>query len=269
MTGRGGVLLFLAALLTVASCGSADAGAGQPTATRPKVDRVARRLAGRYAHYDVVAYQSTDMKTMIISYGFTDLTVEHGALTAKESFCHSELRSDQPITTEMSDAATSAITPIATPVTVIEKHGRVRIRRPATPTGIGIHLQDPAHDELPTDPADPRVADDDHDGHPGVTVHIKVNDAVQGDLYIARREIFAYDVLAEADGSLRGTVSDHSEQLIVGATDDIFRTAAEWIQYPDLSKSPIILEPVGKRWDCRRLMAERERLFPPTPTVDY
>ena len=122
---------------------------------------------------------------------------------------------------------------------------------------------------MPTDPNDPRIADDDHDGNPGVTVHIKVTDDLQGDLFIARREIFAYDVLAQDDRSLTGTVSDHSEQLIVGATNDIFKTTAAWTQHPDLDKSPIILKPVEKSWDCNRLMAERDRLFPPTPSVDW
>ncbi len=266
---RAGMAVFVAALMAAAGCSSADPVAGAKNAAQQNAERVAKRLAGRYAHYDVVAYQSTDMKTLIISFGFTDLAVKGDTLSATESFCHSELRSDQPITTEMSDAATSAIRPISTPVAVSLKNGRVRIKRPATPTGIGIHLKDPAHEALPSNPDDPRIADDDHDGKPGVTVHIKVTDAVQGDLYIARREIFAYDVLAQPDASLQGTVSDHSEQLIVGATNDIFKTKAKWIQYPDLSKSPIILKPVAKGWDCTRLMTERDRLFPPTPTVDW
>jgi hypothetical protein len=102
-----------------------------------------------------------------------------------------------------------------------------------------------------------------------VTVHIKVTDAISGDLFIARREIFAYDVLGQRDGSLTGTVSDHSEQLIVGASNDMFKTKAEWTQHPDPNKSPIILKPVDKSWDCGRLMAERDRLFPPTPEVDW
>ena len=265
----GGAALALVALISVAGCSGAEKNASAETPASNTVDRIAKRVAGRYAHYDVVAYGSTDMKTLIISFGFTDLAVKKGKLTAKESFCHSDQRTNLPVTTEMPDAATRAIKPIATPVTVSEKNGRVRIQRPKTPTGIGIHLRDPAHDSLPTDPADPRIADDDHDGNPGVTVHIKVSDTLSGDLFIARREIFAYDVVGKAGGALTGTVSDHSEQLIVGASDDMFKTKAAWVQYPDPGKSPIILKPVDKSWDCARLMAERDRLFPPTPEVDW
>jgi hypothetical protein len=265
-------LAAAAALATsIAGCssGSTSAASTGSPATEAAAPVLGESLAGRYAHFDVVGYESTDMKTLIISYGFTDLAVVDGKLTATESFCHSEHRSDQPISTEMSDAATSAIKPIPAVVTVTEDNGVFTISRPETPTGIGIHLADPANDPLPTDPNDPRIADDDHDGKPGVTVHIKVTDTLGGDLYIARRERFAYNATSQPDGSLVGTVVDHSEQLIVGATDDMFKTTAQWSQHPDLTKSPVILKPVDDTWDCTRLMAERPTIFPPTPAVDF
>jgi len=262
--------LALVAVAAVPGCTADDdqasAGTSAPATT---VDPLAEPLAGRYAHYDVVAYESADMKTLIISYGFTDLDVVDGELMATESFCHAEHRSDQPIRTTMSDAATSAIKPVSTPVALSTEGGRTRLQRPETPTGIGIELADPANDPLPTDPDDPRVVDDDGDGNPGVTAHIEVSEDLQGDLFIARREIFAYDVLAQDDGSLTGTVSDHSEQLIVGASNPMFITREPWVQVADRSKSPIILQPVGRDWDCDRLMAESPGLFPPPPVVDW
>ena len=154
-------------------------------------------------------------------------------------------------------------------MTLTVSDGVARISRPETPTGIGVDLADPANDPLPTDPNDPRINDDDNDGKPGVTSSIKVTEDLQGEIYIARREIFAYDVDEQPDGSLVGVVTDGSEQLVIGATNPIFLTQAEWIQYGDLTKSPIILIPVEDDWDCTRLMAERDRLFPPTPEVDW
>jgi hypothetical protein len=263
-------------LAALTSCGSGGGdSAASPTsatATTAAADdpgRVAAELAGRYAHYDVVAYESADLKNLIISYGFTDLVEEDGQLMAEESFCHAEQRSDQPIETSISDAATSAIKPVPAPVTVTEVDGRLHLHRPPTPTGIGIHLDDPANEELPTDPADPRIADDDHDGAPGITVHVKVTDDFQGDLYIARREIFAYDLVQQADKSLTGTVTDDSEQLIVGATNPAFVTRAEWKQVPDRAKSPMVLKPVDSDWDCTKLMDSVDQLFPAVPEVDW
>ena len=225
-------------------------------------------LVGRYAHYDVVAYESADMKTLIVSFGFTDLDVVDGKLVAQESFCHADHRSDQPITTTISDEATSAIQPVPATVDVTTVDGTTRLHRPETPTGVGIDLAHPA-DPLPTDPNDPRIVDDDGDGHPGITVHIVLNADVSGDLYLARRERFAYDLEANDDGSLTGTVEDHSEQLLIGASSDLFLTQAPWVQVADRSKSPIILRPVDRDWDCDRLMAARDDLFPPTPSVDW
>ena len=264
------LLLAVAGLAVLAGCSDGSSQAETTQTTAPSETAAAgERLAGRYAHYDVVAYESTDMKTLIISYGFTDLSVDDGTLIANDSFCSSEHRSDQPIEVQLSDAATQAITPVPTPVTLTVENGVARISRPETPTGIGVDLADPANDPLPTDPNDPRINDDDNDGKPGVTSKIKVTEELSGEIYIARREIFAYDVDEQADGSLTGVVTDGSEQLVIGATNPIFLTQAEWIQYPDLTKSPIILIPVDADWDCTRLMTERDRLFPPTPEVDW
>ena len=92
---------------------------------------------------------------------------------------------------------------------------------------------------------------------------------IRDSLYIARRERFSYDVTERGDRSLRGTVTDKSEQLIIGSTDQRFVSKAQWTQYPDLSKSPIILIPVTKDWDCTKLMANAPKLFPPQPKVDF
>ncbi|MCB0968228.1 MAG: hypothetical protein KDB37_15460, partial [Ilumatobacter sp.] len=156
-----------------------------------------------------------------------------------------------------------------TPVAVEEIDDTLRLTRPATPTPVGIELDDPANEPLPTDPNDPRIVDDDGDGNPGITVDIRVGDDLTGELYIARREIFAYQAYLTDPDTLRGTVTDDSEQLVIGASDPIFETATAWVQYPDLTKSPIILRRVDASWDCERLAAERATLFPPTPEVDW
>jgi hypothetical protein len=244
-------------------------GAGASGRASDPVDAAMKRLEGRYAHYDVVAYEGDGMKTLIISYGFTDLDEVDGKLVATDSFCFSEHRSDQPIQVQMTDAATQAIRPVPIVVKVKVKDGRARLSRPETPTGIGVRLENPAKDPLPTDPNDPRIADDDGDGKPGVTARVVVSPELQGDIYLARREIFAYDVTEQRDGSLTGAVDDHSEQLVVGASNPVFLTQAQWTQHEDPSKNPIILEPVKRTWNCDTLRAERDELFPPTPEVDW
>jgi len=184
-------------------------------------------------------------------------------------FCGAATVTDQDIEVSISDEATSAIVPVATPVEVSEVDGGWRVVRPATPTAIGIELEDPANDPLPTDPDDPRIIDADGDGNPGVTSRVKVTDDLQGEIYLARREIFAYDLTQESPDRLVGTVTDGSEQLIIGASDPVFLTPAQWEQIDDPDRNPVIWQRVDDTWDCERLAAERDDLFPPNPEPDW
>lgn len=269
-------LLLVVAAGGIAACGGDVTGVGESSSesTQPPVTEpepvLGEELVGRWAHYDVVAYQDDLLKTLIISYGFNDFTLVDGRIVDQSSFCFSEQRTDQPITTSLSDAATQAIRPppVALEIDVVD--GLLRVKRPPTPTPVGIRLDDPFNEPLPTDPNDPRIVDDDGDGKPGLTVTIEVTPEFIGELYIARREIFAFEAFLIEPDLLTGQVTDDSEQLVIGASDPVFEMSpANWGQYPDLSKSPIILRRVEADWDCERLAAERDNLFPPTPDVDW
>ena len=248
---------------------TSDSATTQVPVTEPE-PVLGEELVGRWAHYDVVAYQDDLLKTLIISYGFNDFTLVDGQIVDQSSFCFSEQRTDQPITTSLSDAATQAIQPPPVPLEIDVVDGVLRVKRPPTPTPVGIRLDDPFNEPLPTDPNDPRIVDDDGDGKPGLTVTIEVTPEFIGELYIARREIFAFEAFLTEPDLLTGQVTDDSEQLVIGASDPVFASSpANWGQYPDLSKSPIILRRVDADWDCERLTAERDALFPPTPDVDW
>ena len=225
-------------------------------------------IDGHYAHYDVVAYIAETplgpMRTFIISYGFTDFTLQGDDLVESDRFCHAEHKADQPFVSSFSDAATQAIKPRTAVVDVFQEDGRWKVWRPATPTLIGID-GDP---DLPLsmDPEDPHINDDDGDGKPGVTVNMTLYGFIKAELYIARREIFQNDLTLYPDGSLRGHVEDESEQLVIGATLRILDQPNNPPQVDDPSLSPIILIPVPDDLDtCDELMASRDALFPPEP----
>lgn len=277
MRAIAGAALAMALVVGAAACasdgsdaGTDDAGAEGSGGSATTLSSVpGADLAGRWAHYDIVAYEDDTLKTMIVSYGFTDFAVEDGELIESEEFCTAEQVTDQAIQTSVSDAATQAIRPVPTPVEVSGEPGAWEVHRPATPTPVGIRLDDPVDESLPDDPDDPRIVDDDGDGKPGITVEIRIGDSVE-ELYIARREIFAYDLVQDGPDSMTGTVTDGSEQLVIGATDPIFEgSGGAWVQVPDLSFSPILLERVDEDWDCDRLVAERDDLFPPNPPIGW
>ena len=267
-----GVPLCAAALLvTLTGCGSDDTtnGEGAVSTTTSDLPDGAEELVGRYAHYDEVAYEDDIMRTVIVSTGFSDIELRDGELWNVQRFCHADTVADQGLDVSISDEATSAIVPEDVRVEVTEEDGSLRVVRPATPTGIGIDLEDPANDVLPTDPDDPRITDDDGDGNPGVTATVALGGDSSGEIYLARREIFAYDVTQESPDRLAGTITDSSEQLIVGASDDIFLSSAQWEQIDDPARNPVIWERVDDDWDCERLAAERDDLFPPLPATDW
>ena len=61
-------------LLALAACSSGDAADGPADTSASQLPEGAESLAGRYAHFDAVAYQDEAMKTLIISTGFSDLS---------------------------------------------------------------------------------------------------------------------------------------------------------------------------------------------------
>lgn len=266
-------VLPLSAALAACSDGSATEGSSgsdtSTTATDAGLPAGAEDLVGRWAHFDVVAYADESMNTGIISTGFADLELRDGELWNQMTFCHADTVTDQPIEVSISDAATQAILPIATPVEVTEVDGELHVVRPPTPTPIGIRMEDPANESLPDDPDDPRIFDADGDGNPGVTSTVKVSEDLQGEIYLARREIFSYDVTQRGPDQLVGSITDSSEQLILGASNDAFLTPAQWVQVDDPSLNPVIWERVDADWDCERLATERDRLFPPNPEADW
>jgi len=225
-------------------------------------------MAGRYAHYDIVAYDGETangpLATFIVSYGFTDLTIEDGELVAYDSFCRAEYIANQPFDTIFSDAATQAIKPPGAIVDVFEENGEWKIWRPATPTLNGID-GDP-NVPLSMDRNDPLLSDDDNDGKPGVTVVVRLFGFIEGEIYIARREIFANHLTLYSDGSLRGNVIDDSEQLVIGASLAILDMPNNPPQRRDPGLNPILLIPVSDDIDtCEELMANRDSLFPSEP----
>lgn len=225
-------------------------------------------MAGHYAHYDVVAYDGETangpLATFIVSYGFTDLIEEDGMLVAYDRFCRANYIANQNFDTIFSDAATQAIRPPGAIVEVYAEDGAWKLWRPATPTLNGIK-GDP-NTPLSMDPNDPMISDDDNDGKPGVTVVVRLFGFIRGEIYIARREIFANELTLYSDGSLRGHVIDDSEQLVIGASLAFLNTPNNPPQRRDPGLNPIILVPVADDIDtCEELMSIRELLFPPEP----
>jgi len=233
------------------------------------IESAITQIVGHYAHYDVVAYEDTTtrttMRTLIISYGFTDFYLEDGRLMQSDRFVHAEQKlSRKNAKSVLKDEAVQAIKPRIQEVELFQKDGTWHIYRPESPCLLGIE-GDPEK-PLSTDPHDPNLTDPDKDGHPGVTVQISVGKFFRGEIYLTRREIFSNYLTLNNNGTLSGYVIDRSEQFVVGASKKILNQESHNFQHPDKGLSPVLLVKVAPDIDSfEELMKIRDDIFPEEP----
>lgn len=240
------------------------------TFTFAKVDL--EKLTGSYGHYDIVSYTDSlfgpfKMRSLIISYGITDFYLDDGKLMSKDRFCFSEYKANLPTKTSSSDELTQAIIPKPVELEVTEVNGKIKVYRPETPTLLGVNLKS-YKESFPSDPNDPRYTDPDKDGKPGVTVNITLGKFFNEEIYIARKEIFSYDMELRKDRSLVGYVKDRSQQFVIDASKESLVKDSNPPQDPDLRRSPIFLIPVDTSMNCKQLKKDRFKLFPKNPRAN-
>ena len=226
-------------------------------------------IAGRYAHYDVVAYEDLDakpvMRTFIISYGFTEFFEQDGNLIQRDRFCSADHKmSFKTVRTRFSDEATQAIIPVDKAVDLSLENGQWQIVREATPTLLGIK-GDP-NLPLSRDKNDPNIVDSDGDGKPGVTVRVTIGGIIKGKIYITRREVFKNIMTVQTRNRIQGTIVDRSEQFILGANLGMLNKPSDPVQNSDPQMNPLILTRLPDEIQtCEQLMDNRDELFPPAP----
>jgi len=82
---------------------------------------------------------------------------------------------------------------------------------------VGMTLDQPSTEILPTSADDPRVTDADGDGHPGVTVQVR--GLVRGEVYVAQRGMSTLSTTEVSETRIDGEVSWSAEQVVLGASN--------------------------------------------------
>jgi hypothetical protein len=126
---------------------------------------------------------------------------------------------------------------------------------------VGGVLKDP-HEELPTSKDDPRVIDGDHDGHPGVTIHVKGDFPLpSGDIYVVQRTTFTLHGKRDFTDHFSGSVFDLSDQSIVDATNGQLMTKSSSDPQNDSAKNAFEMKRIEAALSCDELMAQVDGLF--------
>ena len=92
---------------------------------------------------------------------------------------------------------------------------------------MGVNLDDPQNDELPTDVEDPRIFDHEGDGKPGATAQvgggIDGGELLSGEAYFVQRQRFSFSGEFTRDGKMHGKLIDRSNQRVIDATNDFLK----------------------------------------------
>jgi hypothetical protein len=117
---------------------------------------------------------------------------------------------------------------------------------------------------IPTDAADPRVFDMDHDGNPGATVLIEVISILEGEMYVVARTVMWVDGTVVSDEEISGTVQADSEQITIGASNAMFEQSATVTQMAGSTFAKIKIDPGT---NCEAIVASADSIFGgPCPT---
>ncbi len=132
------------------------------------------------------------------------------------------------------------------------------------PWGTEVHgaiLEDPAHDPLPASPDDPRVMDQDGDGHPGVTVRIRVLGIISGEVYAVQRLSKHLEGPVVSEDRFEGLIAWSNEQTVLGASSTFLKDDTQAEVDPDPKKSFYIALRITDDVTCRDLKDTWRVLF--------
>jgi hypothetical protein len=124
-------------------------------------------------------------------------------------------------------------------------------------------LAHPLIDELPTDPGDAHLWDQDEDSHPGVTVHVLSPDGYR---YMARRSRFSFGkaTIAADFGWLVGPISFEITEHALGASTSVLTTVAP-ISARAECDSVYQMRCVPTGYTCDQLLTDAAALFRDAP----
>lgn len=183
-------------------------------------------------------------------------------LSIRQELCHLRLVSDQPL------ANTVVPDLFIKSVPLMEKTGRVTLEgtdhhfiMDLTPELYGVALDSPLDELLPTTADDPRVIDQDGDGHPGMTVFI--TGVLDGAAYIVQRNLRSLDGVFVTPDRIEGLMDWTQDQSVLGSDNQILAsTPATSVTDPDPTKSRFVAIRIPADKDCAWLRAHEEELFP-------
>lgn len=220
-------------------------------------------LSGRWAMVQVMPAMTTlpifgDVELTTIVTALVDVEQTGTCLEFRDVYCFTDVQMNPPVAaSRVPDRFIASLRPAPRTAALEPCDAGWRLVQPSVTEIRGARLSDPEHEPLPTDAADPRVIDQDDDGHPGLTVPVVVAGLVSGDTYVVQRLRFALAGDAVDSDTISGSIEWSSEQNVIAASDALLLMSYAYRPHPDPSRHVFVMRRVGFEWTCE---TTRERL---------
>jgi hypothetical protein len=184
------------------------------------------------------------------------------SLVMFDRYCFTVIEESSPLAkTEIPDAFMRSLRPSPRTATLHEKEGEFILVQPPYIELRGTLLDNPASDELPLDPEDPRVIDQDEDGFPGMTVNVTLLGLMQAQIYVAQRVQYQLRGVVTSMDRIEGLIGWTDEQVILAATSPLLMAGAESVADPDPTKHLFVMLRTQEQWTCEWLRENWRALF--------
>ncbi|XXX80831.1 hypothetical protein WMF30_18925 [Sorangium sp. So ce134] len=254
---------------TSAGSGGSGGAGGQSPGCAPTAATDIADVSGKWA-YRAIGSQLTQAQgldpfhTRIVSVLLVTQQQDGDAISFNGAYCdHYTEDPDAIVHAVIPDTFREALAPVTRAGTFAASGGggrRYQLGR--LHEVVGATLEDPAQDELPTDPADARVVDQDEDGHPGMTIQLQ--GLIDGSVYVAERKWTELDGVAVAADRIEGRLGFASEQSVLDTDPPSLKAStAASRTYPDPEEcnSTFVMVRIPDDADCAWIEAAAETLF--------
>jgi hypothetical protein len=127
----------------------------------------------------------------------------------------------------------------------------------------GARLSDPAVEALPKSKNDPRVFDQDLDGHPGMSVNLKVGIGpfkAAGQVYIVQRIVWRETSSSATSDTITGSLDASLDQETLGSDSSILGAVRAKVEALP-SQSSFALKKIPEEATCDTIIGDAKRLF--------
>lgn len=198
-----------------------------------------------------------------------DIQQEGLSLIMTDQYCFTVIEESSPLaSTEIPEAFMSSLIPGRRVATLEDQDGTIAFEQPRYTEIRGATLTEPETEDLPTEPEDPRVIDQDGDGFPGMTVNVNIFGLFQAQIYVVQRVQYALSGTVLSGDRIEGLIQWQDEQNTLAATSPLLLAAAESAQDPDPTQHRFVMLRAQEEWTCEWLMESWQQVFGLAPVEE-